>query len=126
MPRLFGGAALKIKQMKHFIILLGFLFCANLAASQDSIYIKKDTTTQNVLIYDASDSTLVYCFMPTYDLRAYGTRYVALERNGQEVFAIKPSEVTSTIVNETSSAFSGTATDLLTTLATSFFYIHTN
>ena len=119
------GLPINKQNMKSIFIILGFLLCANFAASQnpDSIYIQKDQTTNNVLIYDASDSTLVYSFIPTHDLRYGGERYVFVERNGQEVYAIKVEDVTSTIVAGSSTAFSGTAKQLLLTLATDFFYI---
>lgn len=108
---------------KHLLLLIVMVVgLANFAAAQDSIYIKKDTITQNVIIYDASDDSIVEVFNPDKDLSYGGSNSIIIRFGRWEIYGIKPDEVTKTVIGTTETSFSGTAQDLLATLSTSFFY----
>lgn len=96
---------------------------ANFAAAQtpDSIYITKDTVSQNVLIYDAGNDNLLETFAPAKDLRWGGTKYVFIITDGRIVYGIKPENVTKTVIGTTETPFSGTAQQLIALLQLSFF-----
>lgn len=105
-----------------YLLILALILSVNFAAAQDSIYIKKDTVTQNVIIYDASDDSIIEVFNPDKDLSYGGSNSIIIKFGRWEIYGIKPDEVTKTVLGTTETAFSGTAQDLLSILATSFFY----
>lgn len=108
--------------MRKFLFIL-LVMAANFAAAQtpDSIYITKDTVSQNVLIYDAGNDNLLETFAPAKDLRWGGTSWVYIMTEGRMLYGIKPENVTKTVIGTTETPFSGTAQQLIALLQLSFF-----